>query len=89
MLSDRTASASNRLARLGGCLLLVAGLAGAAWLGSVALYWYREWRRWRVEDPSAAELYQINWWFETGATVVALLVAGIGTHLLRRQRPSE
>ena len=55
----------------------IAGVAYAAWRGAAAFYWFEQWRRWRVSDPSGAELYQINWWLQ-----ILLALPGIGAVLL-------
>jgi hypothetical protein len=59
--------------------LILAGVAYAAWRGAAAFYWFEQWQRLRIDDPSAAELYQVNAWFElvyaTPGVVVAILAA--------------
>ena len=69
---------------LGTCLV-AGGLACTAWRGAIGVYWFREWWRWRVADPSTAELYQINWGLEIIPTVFGLVIASIGIALLRRR----
>ena len=66
--------------------LVVGGLVCAAWRGAIGIYWFRQWWHWRAADPSAAELYQLNWWFETIPTIIGLALASAGIVLLRRQR---
>ncbi len=70
------------------CVLLVGGLGLAAWRTVEGIYWFRLWARWRVDDPSAAELYQVNWWIEAGLVVVGLVLAlvGVCVLVLRRRR---
>ena len=58
-----------------------AGLAGACavllWLGPAAARDYRDRREALVNDPSAAELYEIDFYFDVGG-----LVVGMGAGLL-------
>jgi hypothetical protein len=68
------------------CALLIGGLGLAAWRTAEGLYWFRLWVRWRVDDPSAAELYQVNWWIEAGLVVLGLAVALVGFYVLVRRR---
>jgi len=67
-------------------LLIIAGLFWAIWRAILALSWLQEWRQWRIADPSAAELYQLNWWFEAGLAAIGIAAAGIGVSLLVRWR---
>lgn len=65
--------------------LVVGGLLCAAWRGVIGIYWFRQWWRWRAADPSAAELYQLDWWFENIPIVIELALASAGVVLLRRR----
>ena len=67
-------------------LLFIGCLGLAAWRGALAFHWLREWEAWRIADPSAAELYEVNFWFEIGWTLMALVFAAAGVVLLRKQR---
>jgi hypothetical protein len=67
-------------------LLFIGGSGLAVWRGALAFHWLREWEAWRVADPSAAELYAVNLWFEIGGTLAALVCAIAGFLLLRKQR---
>jgi hypothetical protein len=69
-----------------GSLILLVGLLCAIWRGILAFSWFRHWRRWEVEDPSIAELYQVNCWFEIAYSLVGLILAGIGLRILLVRR---
>jgi len=77
--------------RVVGRLLLAAGAATAFWRSAVAVHWFREWLQWRATDPSAAKLYEINFWFEVGNVVFAAAVAAGGGVLARSRaaRPAR
>lgn len=71
---------ARNLVRL--ALVLLAGfLAGDKLVAAVADW--REWHRWAVADPSAADLYRTNFWFDI-ATVVAAIVGAWIVHLMLR-----
>jgi hypothetical protein len=62
--------------------VLVSGLiAGWRLVGAIANW--RQWRRWAATDPSAAELYQINLWFDLAAAAFAAAIAALLWYLLR------
>lgn len=67
-----------------GWTAIVAGLAIAAWRGALSVYWWRQWRLWRADDPSAAELYELNFQTEAALALLGLAVAIIGIWLIRR-----
>ena len=71
---------------MGAYFLMLGGLACAVWRGTLVIYWFREWWHWRLKDPSIAELYQVNWWFEAVWTMIGLVVAGGGFYLVRRRK---
>ena len=56
---------------------LVCGLTVLSWRTPEAIQDYREWREAAVNDPSVAELYVTNLWFETAGIVIALSL-GLG-----------
>ena len=71
---------TRSLVRYAGVLL--GGLiAGWRLVGAIANW--REWRRWAATDPSAAELYQINLWFDLASAAFAAAIAALLWHLLR------
>ena len=53
-------------------LALVCGLAVLLWRAPHTLRKYRDWREAKVNDPSAAELYETDLWFEAAGGTVAL-----------------
>ena len=53
-------------------LALVCGLAVLFWRAPLALRDFRDWREAAVNDPSAAELYETDLWFEAAGGTVAL-----------------
>jgi hypothetical protein len=63
----------------------LAGLAFATWRGMLAVHWFEEWSQARVSDPSEAELFEVNAWFETGFTLIGLVVAAGAVYLIRRR----
>ena len=62
----------------------MAGLVIAAWRGTLSVYWWRQWRLWRANDPSGAELYDLNFRIEAALALLALAVTVIGIWLIRR-----
>ena len=48
------------------------GLAGAGTQLLDAARAWRDWRRWAVAAPSAAELYELNFWIGLGSAVAIL-----------------
>jgi hypothetical protein len=71
---------------LSGSLILAATGFGA-WRIWVAFRWLRLWLRWRLADPSAAELYLDGVWLNLVAAVASAVVAGFG--LVIRRKTSE
>ena len=53
-------------------IALVGGLAILLWRAPHALRDYRDWREAKVNDPSAAELYETDLWFEAAGVTVAV-----------------
>jgi hypothetical protein len=60
------------------------GLAIAAWRGALSIHWWRQWRLWRGNDPSGAELYELNFRIEAALALLGLATAIIGIWLVRR-----
>ena len=52
-------------------------LAVVIWLGPSAFRNYRDWREAAVNDPSAAELYETDFWLDAAA-----IAAGLGIESL-------
>jgi hypothetical protein len=71
---------SREVARYG--LILVAGYV-AGTRAVEAVYDWRQWHALAVPDPSAAELYQTNFWFDVVAVLVFVAAAWL-VHLLLR-----
>ncbi|HYN06390.1 MAG TPA: hypothetical protein VES67_03275 [Vicinamibacterales bacterium] len=67
-----------------GWTAVVAGLVIAGWRGARAVYWWRQWRLWRADDPSAAGLYDLNFRVETSIALIGLAIAIIGVWLIRK-----
>ena len=67
-----------------GWMAIVTGLVIGGWRGVLSLYWWRQWRLWRENDPSGAELYELNFRIEAALALLGLAVAVIGIWLLRR-----
>ncbi|MSV35537.1 MAG: hypothetical protein EXQ47_08070 [Bryobacterales bacterium] len=65
---------------------VVCGLAFSVWRVILALHWFREWTQWKISDPSAAELYEVNFWFEVVFCGVGLAVAVAAFLFLRKRR---
>lgn len=67
-----------------GWMAVATGLLIVVWRGSISIYWWRQWRLWRATDPSAAELYELNFQFEASVALMGLAIAIIGIWLIRR-----
>lgn len=67
-----------------GWIALAIGLVIAIWQGAMSVYWWRQWRLWRADDPSAAELYELNFRVEAALSLIGLAIAIIGIWLIRR-----
>ena len=52
--------------------------------GAMSVYWWRQWRLWRADDPSAAELYELNFRIEAALSLIGLAIAIVGIWLIRR-----
>jgi len=66
-----------------GWCLLIAGLSLLVWQAVLAVTSFREWWRWRVVDPSGAELYEINTWFHSAGAAVGVMIAWLGRRLAK------
>ena len=56
---------------------LVCAIVIVLWLAPEVVRNYRDWRESAVNDPSAAELYETNFWFDAAG-----IAAGLGLGLL-------
>ena len=65
---------------------LLGALAILLWRAPHALRDYRDWREAKVNDPSIAELYETDLWFE-GAGVTVALGLGLLIFLGLRRKP--
>ena len=63
-------------------LVLVGGLLAGSRMVDAVCAW-REWQRWAVSDPSAADLYRTNFWIDVALATVAIAGAGLVSWLLR------
>ena len=74
-----------------GCVAAGGFLAGNGIVS--ALTNWREWHRWAGDDPSVADLYRTNFWFDLASSAAALALAALLFHLLRpgstRDTPSR
>jgi hypothetical protein len=66
-------------------VVLVAGFIAGGQLVGAAQAW-REWHRWAISDPSAADLYRTNFWI---AVTIAALSLSLGWLIFRLLRPPE
>jgi hypothetical protein len=69
--------------RLLAAVLLLTGVAVMVWRGLFAAGAARAWFQNRVFDPSAAELYAIDFWFNFAGALFGVMLAWIGRLLLR------
>ena len=67
-----------------GWIAVVIGLVIAIWRGATSIYWWRQWRLWRTDDPSAAELYELSFRVEISIALIGLAISIIGLWLIRR-----
>jgi hypothetical protein len=63
-------------------LVLLGGFLAGSRLVDAAGAW-REWHRWAVADPSAADLYRANFWFDVVVALLTLAAAWLVHRLLR------
>ena len=66
---------SASLPRSVAATLFVAGTIGVLWRGFRAVFLVRQWISVRQNDPSAAELYQVAFWFEVAYVAIAAAIA--------------
>lgn len=64
-----------------GCVLAGGFLAGSRVVSAIRNW--REWHRWAVLDPSAADLYRTNFWFDLATAGIAIGLAAVLYRLLR------
>ena len=65
-------------------VLLAGFIAGSQLVGAVQAW--RDWHRWAIADPSAADLYRTNFWI---AVTIAALSLSLGGLIFRLLRPPE
>ena len=56
---------------------LVCAIAVVLWLGASAIRNYRDWREVAVNDPSAAELYETDFWFDAAGIAAGLSIGSL------------
>jgi hypothetical protein len=64
--------------------MIAGGIALAAWRTPVAFDDWKGWQESRGSDPSAAELYEVDFWFEMGLISVGL-ISVVGGIIVARQ----
>ena len=62
--------------------ILTGGIAAGNQLLYAANAW-SDWHRWAVEDPSAADLYETNFWIGLSSAVGIVAITWFVTRLLR------
>ena len=74
-----------------GWIAVATGLVIAGWRGAMSIQWWRQWRLWRATDPSAAELYELNFRTEAALALMGLAIVIVGIWLIRRigRRPAD
>ena len=65
---------------------LVCSIAIVFWLGPSAIRSYRDWREAAVNDPSAAELYETEFWFEAAGIAAPLGIGSVFFFVLRHKK---
>jgi hypothetical protein len=77
--------------RILGHLAILAAVAMSGYSAYLAARSYAEWRKWRISDPSAAELYQIDIWWESALCLGGLIAAALVAYWIRpsRRRPLQ
>jgi hypothetical protein len=63
-------------------LLLLGGFFAGSRLVEAADNW-RDWHRWAVADPSAADLYRTSFWIDVAIVILTLSLTGLIYWLLR------
>jgi len=66
-----------------GWCLFIAGLSLLVWQAVLAVTSFREWWRWRIVDPSGAELYEINIWLHSVCAAIAAVFGWLGRRLAK------
>jgi hypothetical protein len=56
---------------------LLSAVAVVVWLGPNAVRNYRDWREALVNDPSVADLYETNLWFDSAGIAAGLIVGSL------------
>jgi len=72
--------------QVAGASFVLLGIAWAIWRGVLAFSSFQQWREWKLKDPSGAELYQVNCWFDSAFSLIGVVVAVLGLWLVRRGR---
>jgi uncharacterized membrane protein YiaA len=67
-----------------GWIALVTGLVIGLWRGAMSVYWWRQWRLWRANDPSGAELYELSFRIEISIALIGFAIVVIGVWLIRK-----
>jgi hypothetical protein len=62
--------------------VLLGGFLAGSRLVAAAQAW-RDWHRWAVSDPSAADLYRTDFWVELTIALLTVAVVGLVYWLLR------
>jgi len=58
-------------------MALLGAVAVVVWLGPSAARNYRDWREALVNDPSVAELYEMNLWFDSAGIAAGLVIGSL------------
>jgi len=77
-------SVLEKLRRIAGWALFIVGVGLGAWRTTLAIGAARNWLDWHLSDPSGAELYALDFWFEAASAVVGAAGAGLGLWVIGR-----
>lgn len=76
-------SSASGSARRASRVILIVTAAFALWRAVRAAHWLGLWVRTRRGDPSAAELYEVDFWFEVIRIIAVVALGGLLTLLVR------